>query len=61
MNQLGLDPKNKCDPTKSTRWALIVALNSKVKAMNSSLNNNNKLRRFNESVVTVNLTENESK
>ncbi len=37
-------------------------LNAKVKARNSSSNNNNnKLRRFNESVVTVNLTRNESK
>ena len=33
----------------------------KVKARNSSTNNNNKLRRLNESVVTVNLTRNEPK
>ena len=53
--------ENKHDPTKSMRWESIVASNSKVKVKDSSFNDNNKLRRFNESVVTVNLTENKSK
>jgi len=53
--------KQKHNPTKSTRWVSIVASNAKVKVKDSSPNNNNKLRRFNKSVVTVNLTENESK
>ena len=43
------------------RWVSIVVLNAKVKARNSSSNNNNKLRRLSESVVTVNLIRNEPK
>jgi len=59
-NGTGLQER-KHGSTKSMRWVSIVTLNTKVKAMDSSSNNNNKLRRFNESAVTVNLTRNESK
>ena len=55
------DSENERNLTKSTRWVSIVTSNAKVNAMNSSSNNNNKLRRLNESVVTVNLTRIESK
>ena len=55
------DTKKKRDSTKSMKWASIVASNAKVKARDSSANNNNKLRRLNESVVTVNLIRNEPK
>jgi len=55
------DSENECNLTKSTRRASIVTSNPKVKVKDSSSNNDNKLRRLNESVVTVNLTRIESK
>ena len=62
-DRMGLqrDSENERNLTKSTGWVSIVVSNAKVNAMNSSSNNNNKLRRLNESVVTVNLTRIESK
>jgi len=62
-DRMGLqrDSENERNLTKSTRWVSIVASNTKVNVMNSSSNNDNKLRRLNESVVTVNLTRIESK
>ncbi len=57
----GMGFQKKHDSTKSMKWVSIVVSNAKVKARDSSSNNNNKLRKFNKSVVTVNLTENESK